>query len=268
MLRKFSVGILSLVFLICLFSSVCFAEINSDVINLLVRDNVTENYLITWDDSGSPTTAVILFAGSDGQVGIEKSDNTIKLEHPGNFLVRSREYFVNSHTVSVVVDPPSDNRNGMSDSFRASNTHADDLSKIVADVKTRFPGIKVYFVGTSRGTVSAAYAGRALQSELEGIVLTSTYMLKGGLADFRFQDIKIPLLMIHNSNDECPVCPYSEAKRVSDKFKIPFITVHGGDSPISKPCVSRSYHGFLGKEKEVTNAILNWISRAPIAKDI
>jgi len=66
---------LVLVLLISFVSSVCFASINSDVVNLPVREGVTENYLMTWEDSATPTSAVILFAGSNGRVGMSKIVN-------------------------------------------------------------------------------------------------------------------------------------------------------------------------------------------------
>lgn len=267
-MRLCSVKIPFLAFLISLFSSVCFANLNSDVVNLPVRDEVTENYLLTWEDSGIPTSAVFLFSGDNGMVGISKLSDTVHLAVHNNFLVRSRDLFVDEHTLSVVIDTPSDNPNGMTDTFRRSTAHFNDLSKIIDDVKARFPGIKIYFVGTSRGTMSAAYAGDALQSKINGIILTSTYTLKDGIGDFHFQSIKLPMLLFHHIEDSCKVSPYSEALRISKKYKIPLVTVHGGDEPISKPCQALSQHGFLGKEKEVASEILNWINQKPIKENI
>lgn len=257
-----------LVLLINLISSVCFAVTNSDVVNLQVRDGVTENYLMTWDDSEKPSSAVILFAGGLGEVGISKNGDNINLTHSNNFLVRSRKLFVDKHTLSIVVDIPSDNLNGMSNTFRKSSAHANDISKIIDNVKEQFPGIKIYLIGTSRGSMSAAYVGDALQSKIDGIILTSTYTLNGGIEDFHFQTIKIPMLLVHHHEDGCKVAPYYETKDISKKYKIPLITVHGGDEPISTPCEALSQHGYLGKEKEVVNEIKNWIDQKPIKEEI
>jgi predicted esterase len=242
----------------------CFASINSDVVNLPVREGVTEKYIMTWEDSATPTSAVILFAGGAGGIGISKKGNVIHLDLPNNFLVRSREFFVDENIMSVVIDSPSDKPQGMDDTFRESSAHTNDLSKIVDDVKSRFPGIKVYFIGTSRGTISTAYTGKALQSKLEGIVFTSTVALNGGIGSFNFNSIKIPMLIVHHHNDGCKASPYENAQDISEKYKIPLVTVYGGDEPISKPCEALSAHGYLGKEQETVNEIKNWINHKPI----
>ena len=49
----------------------------------------------------------------------------------------------------------------MSDTFRAG-AHAADVRAVVAEVKRRYPGLPVFIVGTSRGTVSAAHLAAAL----------------------------------------------------------------------------------------------------------
>lgn len=259
-----------LVVLLSFISSVCFASISSEMVNLPVRKGVTRNYLMTWEDSAAPTSAVILLAGGNGRVGISQQDQFVKLDVPNNFLVRSRELFVDKNMMSVVVDTPSDNPQGISDGFRKSDVEVNDLSKIIDDVKVRFPGIKVYFIGTSRGTVSAAYAGSALQSKLTGIVLTSTVTLvkRAGLGDFDFKSIKIPMLIVHHHEDGCPVALYGEAKNIAEKYKISFVTVYGGDAPRSAPCEALSQHGYLGKEKETVNEIKNWINNQPIQLNI
>lgn len=259
-----------LVFLISFVASVCFANVNffacNDVVTVPVRNGVTEKYIMTWDDSDSvtPTSAVILFAGDGGNVGISKQDSLIHMKAlSGNFLVRSRRLFVDENIMSVVVDAPSDQSEGMGDSFRQSNAHANDLSKIIDDIKARFPGIKVYFVGTSRGTISATYAGNALQSKLDGIVLTSTVNF-GGIDYFKFNSIKIPMLLVHHHDDGCPKSPYENAKSISKAYKIPIVTVYGGDPSASNPCEAFSAHGYLGKEQETVNEIKNWINHKPI----
>ena len=96
-MKKFKWGkAFVLVLLLSFISPICFANINSDVVNVPVREGVTENYLITWEDSATPTTAVILFAGGNGRVGMSKQGNVINLDAPNNFLVRSRELFIYS----------------------------------------------------------------------------------------------------------------------------------------------------------------------------
>ena len=52
----------------------------------------------------------------------------------------------------------------MDDGFRNGAEHAQDVAAVVKDLRRRFPAAKLFLVGTSRGTVSAASLGRSLVS--------------------------------------------------------------------------------------------------------
>jgi len=133
-------------------------------------------------------------------------------------------------------------------------------------------GAQAPAVGTSRGTVSAAYGAEALGAGLDGVVLTSSVLVASrrepGLSGFPFARVKAPILFVHHGEDACPVCPYSAAVRASAKIKAALITVHGGPEPHSGPCEPLSAHGFFGREAEVTQAIRAWILGRPFLKEL
>ncbi len=83
-----------------------------------------------------------------------------KLE--GNSLVRSRDLFHAAGFVTALVDAPSDHRgeDGLG-GFRLSAQHADDIGKVIAEVRAR-TSLPVWLVGTSRGAISAANAASRL----------------------------------------------------------------------------------------------------------
>ena len=240
-----------------------------DIVSLATRGGVTQSYLLSAPESGKPRAVAILFPGGAGKTDLER-ESARKVLDRGNFLVRSRRLLAASGIVAVVMDAPSDRASGMDDEFRLSDVHAEDIGKVVADLKARYPGLPVFLIGTSRGTVSAAAAGRQLGKAVDGVVLTATLFLatrqQPGLSGFDFGSIPSPLLFVHHTGDGCAYTPYAAAKRLSERY--PLVTVSGGLPPQSKPCEAMSEHGFLGREAGTIEAIANWMLKQPHAREI
>jgi hypothetical protein len=223
-------------------------------------------YLLGWDDGHQPAAVAVLFTGGAGVVGLLKNG----IPRPGaNFLVRSRRLFLAQGIATAVVDAPSD-LGLLTDTIRMSARHARDVAAVVTDVKQRFPESRVYLVGTSRGTVSAAYAGAALGTTVAGVVLSSTIFTasKGGsgLSRFDYASIKSPLLVVHHVDDTCVVTPYGPAKELGQTY--PLISVSGGDAARSDPCEAFSAHGYLGVEAPTVAAIGRWMRGLDYPKSI
>lgn len=164
---------------------------------------------------------------------------------------------------TAVIDVPTD-QTGMSDTYRASPRHIDDVRAVVAALRQRHPGLPVYLIGTSRGTVSAAHAGAALgqgADAVAGVVLTSSVFnaTRGGtgLSAFAWASIRPRLLFVHHVEDGCVATPYAMAQRVGAGRTL--ISARGGDAPRSDPCEAFSAHGYLGIEAPVVRAIAAWM---------
>ena len=175
------------------------------------------------------------------------------------------------------MDAPSDyqSRGGMSDEFRLGADHLTDISAVVADLGKRFPGTPIFLVGTSRGTISAAAVGAKLNTQIAGVVLTSTLFRQSsgrsgesgpGLSRFDFGTIKVPVLFVHHVSDQCGVTPYGDAARLVDKY--PLVSVLGGRPPQSGACDALSAHGFFGKESETVEEIVNWMLKKPFHEKV
>lgn len=241
-----------------------------EIVSLPTRPGVTQSYFL----AGVPKqrhTVVVLFPGSGGLIRLRKENEQIKFSS-GNFLVRSRGEFTKRTVVTAVVDAPSDKQSGwgMGDEFRLSEQHFTDISAVVTDLNTRFPGLPVFLVGTSRGSISAAALAARFGQPLAGGVLTSSMFRPAGrnsrepgpgLSRFDFTTIKIPLLLAHHVSDQCEASPYGDAQRLSDKY--PLISVLGGSTPKSDPCEPLSQHGYYGKESETIEEIVNWMLKKP-----
>lgn len=220
-------------------------------VSVATRPGVQVPCLVVRAPDSEPTRLVLLFAGGPGRVGPGALSNP-----EANFLVRSRALFVAPDIAAAVLDVPSDNPGGMSDRFRMGAEHAEDIGRVMDFLKTRFPrATDFYLVGTSRGTLSAAYAGRRLEDRLKGIVLTSEVLeesrpLKGA---------RVPVLLVHHRRDGCRSSAYGAAQRLSRELGVPLITVDGGSPPVTGPCEPGSPHGYWGREAETVEMILRWI---------
>ena len=163
----------------------------------------------------------------------------------------------------------------MTDEFRLAAEHAIDMNAVVEDLKKRLPNIPLFLIGTSRGTISAAALAVRLKQPIAGTVLTSSMFRAAGrnskepgpgLSKFDFTTIQIPLLFVHHASDQCQFTPYGDAARFSEKN--PLISVFGGDTPRSGPCDAESQHGYLGKESETVEQIVNWMLKKPFQTEV
>ena len=191
--------------------------------------------------------------------------------------MRSRAEFIKRGVAAAIIDAPSDQQSGwgMSDEFRLGNEHLSDISRIIDDLAKRFPEVPLFLTGTSRGTISAAALSSRLGERTAGAVLTATVFRHTpkkskepgeGLSKFDFATIKVPLLLVHHVSDQCASTPYGDAARLSEKF--PLVSVFGGAAPQSGPCEPFSQHGFLGKESETVEQIVNWMLKKPFSQKV
>jgi hypothetical protein len=256
----------------CSFSQ---AIAQQEIVTLPTRAGVTQSYFLTSIPKNLHAVAV-LFPGSGGLIHL-RTENGKPRFNQGNFLVRSRAEFVKRGVVAAILDVPSDQQSGwgMSDEFRLGDAHFNDMSAVIEDLGKRFPGVPLFLVGTSRGTISAAALGARLGQRAAGAVLTSTMFRQTprnskepgqGLSQFDFSTIKVPLLFVHHVSDQCVSTPYGDAARLSDRY--PLVTVFGGAAPRSGPCDAFSQHGFLGKESETVEEIVNWILKKPVREQV
>jgi len=248
-----------------------FPATANELVRLTVRGDATQAYALYDGGVAAPAYAAILFSGGDGIVDFrDRPGGRFVAMRKGNFLVRSAELFAGDGFVAAVIDTPSDHPSGMSDFFRSGAEHAADVGAVADDLRKRYPGVKVILIGTSRGTLSAAYAARALGDKVDGVVLTSSVFRPTrqsmGLGGFAFRDIKAPILFVHHEEDGCAACcAYNETRWIGD---YPLITVKGGDVGHGNPCEAQSHHGYLGQEQQVVAAIKSWVTGKPYLRTI
>jgi hypothetical protein len=252
---------LTIILGLLVFDAVASAQ---EIITLTTRTGVTQSFFLT-SVPKNLQAIVILFPGSGGSINLRTENGRAKFNQ-GNFLVRSRVEFVKRGVIAAIIDAPSDQQGGwgMTDEFRLGDQHLTDISAVIEDLGRRFPGVPLFLMGTSRGTTSAAALGARLGEKVAGVVLTSTVFRPAprrskepgpGLSKFEFANVKIPLLFVHHVSDQCELTLYSDAARMAEKY--PLISVFGGSPPQSGPCDAFSQHGYLGKESETVEQIVN-----------
>jgi hypothetical protein len=238
---------------------------DTKVVTLTVRGDAKQRILLV-RPSGPPKASVVLYPGGSGDIKI-KGNGTIV--HPGNFLVRTREDFAAEGFLVAVVDRPSDWDGRDKDGFRTTKAHVEDAAAIAAVMLKEAP-VPVWFIGTSRGTISVAnIASRLGGDKISGIVLTSSVTNPGKRAqsavpDVDLSGVKVPVLILGHGDDDCTVTPWPEQQALAKLFKgspsVETIRIDGGDQGnLQEPCGPFSHHGYMGQEKAVVSRIATWI---------
>jgi pimeloyl-ACP methyl ester carboxylesterase len=134
-----------------------------EVMTIETHDRTTTRYSLA-RAQGAPAQdariARVLLVGGGGTLNLD--DKGCPRSLSGNVLMRMRPLFHGAGFVTVLVDAPSDSSGGDGlAGFRTAPQHADDLGRVIVDVRTRTNG-SVWLVGHSRGTISAANAAARL----------------------------------------------------------------------------------------------------------
>jgi dienelactone hydrolase len=233
------------------------------------RPDVTVRLLVIKTNS-KPSTALILFPGADGTKHFGEKDGRFWVSK--NFLMRSARDLATAGYLVVAVDAPSDQSYGMSDQFRTSPQHAKDTRKIIAYLKEKHRVTSLYFVGTSRGTISAAHLASVIDDpSIGGVILTAVYP-PADLGSIDFTEIDDPVLIVHHVYDQCRVTPFQGAielkQRLTESPKVDLVGVAGGIPPASGPCDALSNHGFYGVEQPVIRVMTDWLAGKPVPERI
>ena len=242
-----------------------------ELLTVASRPGVTQSFLVIDTGSVKPQAIALLYTGGGGRVGLRQEDGEVKYRSH-NFLVRAAADFARNGLLPVVMDAPSD-QNELTDEYRRDSAQSDDARAVLGELKRRFPGLPAFLVGTSRGTISAAFLGRELGDELAGVVLTSSMFGSSNprrqapnLRGFDYGAIRSRLLFVHHREDGCEHTPYTSALRLAVRY--PLISVSGGKAAESGPCEPYAAHGYFGREAETAAAIAAWMLGRAFPKDI
>lgn len=246
---------------IMLLATVTASHALSEIRTIPTRPGVTMDFLAMIPEHTGQHDALILLPGGNGAGPFKMTEDGVV--SGWNFLVRSSEIFVENGLSIFTVAPPSDHSTGMSSGFRESPEHAADISSLASYLE-RQGYERIFLVGNSRGTLSAAFLGTRLNdSHLKGVILTSALEYENFMRWLPLEQLRLPVLMIHHRDDACRVSSFEEARTtqasLSSTTAVTFTEVTGGAYPRSAPCDNLSAHGFFGMEEKVVRVIAAWV---------
>lgn len=239
-------------------------DLNEEIISVnLSGDKAQVGVYTTISTSKKPTRLAVLLPGYPSVVRpVVENGVMTNSRLSGNFLIRSRQFLVDEAIASLIVDCHSDSGDYCSSTYQASKQRQEDVDKLITEIKRRTPSIsEVWLIGTSMGTISSSYMPLHNPSGYAGAIHTASvtepyarnsYRELGG---FDYKKTPVPQYFVHHAADPCYLTTYAGAKSITDKYKIPLITVTGGSDFKGDACKAFTEHGFRGKEKDVMQNI-------------
>jgi hypothetical protein len=208
-----------------------------------MSDGTAVAYVLTTVGSEKPAYAVILMPGGRGIMS-PRLDNNGKLVFAGggNFLIRSRALFAEGPFVAASTD--------------ATST-PDRILAIVADLQRRYPGVKVYVVGTSRSTEATMALARPLDGKVAGFVHSSSM---NAISSFDPRGLKSRHLIVIHRRDACVATKPSGGAASNRSYGTELIEMDGGSST-GDDCEAYAHHGYNGIERQTVEKIKAWIER-------
>lgn len=271
-----------------LFAPPCFAQAGAEtasthcgeVITIKTHDLSSTRYALAQPrptrTHGTPI-ALVLLVGGNGHVSLD--DHGCSRALKGNSLVRSIPHFRAAGFFTALVDSPSTHQgdDGLA-GFRNQAQHAEDLGKVIDDVRARTKGA-VWIAGTSRGSISAVNAASRLSgpSAPDGVVLTSAVTsgqsgtrkawVAQSVFDLKLEAITVPVLVVGHAADKCLRSPASLMGNITaqtSSAREQVVTVTGGPGSsgresLTEACEGRTPHGFINQEDEVASGIARFI---------
>jgi hypothetical protein len=221
-----------------------------------------------------PRIVLVILPGGPGFADLDAKGCARKL--PGESMLRSRSLFHRAGLATALVDAPTDFRgeDGLG-GFRIAQQHAEDVGKVIADVRDRAK-LPVWLAGTSRGTISAANAAARLTGRQapDGLVLTSpiTSGREGGykawvaqtVFSVNLRQIRVPLLVVAHAADACIRTPPHLAASIAPQTSAPrkqTVVVKGGSGRSVgglDACQGDTPHGFAGQDGDLVAGIVRF----------
>lgn len=236
-----------------------------------------------------PKEAILFFIGWPGLLWLPENfepQKFLELSKNSRFhMFRDINFFASRDITFVVIDCPNDQwgstmrsatPTGCGDSYRSSQTHADDIRRLMSQLKDKQGIEKFYVMGHSYGSLSSRWLSINLGKEIEGSIHSASVTHKPApnapqLQDFgsslqRLDPSKAasPYIFVHNAQDQCFATQYNPIQQSApDKL----ITVKGGIAE-GDPCGGGHLHSYRGKWPVVLDAIYKWIKTREIATSV
>ncbi len=199
-------------------------------------------YILTPPKNAAPDFVLIVMPGSSGLVKAQLSNGQPWFQGKSNFLVRSRVLLSGDDIAVATTD---------------ADMSVDRMRAIVSDLRSRFPGARIYIAGTSRSTNVTIYLTDKMDGKVAGFIHTSSM---AAISSLDTRGRRSRHLIVTHRKDGCSVTPPSSSMTNHERFGTELILIEGGISE-GNPCQAFAYHGFNGVEAEVADKIRAWIRK-------
>jgi len=205
-------------------------------------------YALTTTGIASPKYVVILMPGGNGILTPKASSDrqSVFFFTNDNFAIRIRNLIADNEFVTAETDST------------VAISSIERVDAIVADLQNRYPKANIYFLSTSRGSLSIQELSRVMDGKVTGFINTSSYSRVNRELDTR--GLKSRYLLVHHKFDGCRSTGYDGALFNNETYGTELISMDGGTTA-GNECGPMSYHGFLGVESETVAKIKAWIKR-------
>ncbi len=254
-------------------------QIKEQLITLKTRPGVTLNFLLL-EPADEPKGVVILYPGHEGVMRFKKIGNQYSGESFGGGLTASevsRQQLSRAGYVVAIMSLPSDQYTGIDTSFRTSQEHAEDAKHVIEFLNKKFSQ-DVVLHGHCRSSFSpVSIAAKLNNNGIKAVILSSTRSTGryGSVMDLPKDKIKVPVLLVHHTDDPCEGTSYSNVAKLKAFYNVSsptvdLITVKGGsgDRPAFAPGCSGGYHAFKGMQKPVMDAIIQWLNNESFPEEV
>jgi len=206
--------------------------------------------------------ALLYFRGYPGVSRIKTVDDKSKNLQP--FMRKNQKLFLENDIALVVMDCPTDKwlYFECNEPYRLSKNYADDIRGVIKVLREQHKLSKFFIMGHSMGASSSRGLALNLGAEIAGSIhsaamnnVNSRSGFGGNFSDFPYAALRAPQVHVHHQDDACPSTPYHWVKSYSGKN---LMTVVGGLDEGDR-CGGGHYHSYLGREKEVVEAVIKWI---------
>lgn len=236
-----------------------------DELLVTVNNGRTQRALLTVLKDSKPTHILVAHS-NDGLIGLVGYPQ-LTGSNKNAPLIRARHLFVSENIALVQFECPRDTQNECQDQYRRSADLTNDVNVLLEMVKKKVSFSTVSHIGHLGGAVNAVSLAKS--GSVNSVVLLAPpdpYETRAAFTgarifqEIQLKDLKSKVLVVAHEDTDCKIADYENSQRLARG--VAFVTVKGFsaiDQTSRSACANLGKHGFIGREREVGFATLNFI---------
>jgi pimeloyl-ACP methyl ester carboxylesterase len=241
-------------------------EVHDELLVGVTETGRTQRAMLTTLKDSKPKHLLVAFS-NDGLIGLVGYPQLTGTNRNAP-LVRARHLLVSDEVALVQFECPRDVQNECEDLYRRGPQIEADFKYLLQMVAKKIPFEKISLIGHGRGTVGAFHLARVLPN-VSNLVLLSPpdpYHKQASLfgsvifTEAPLSSLKPKVLVFSHEGSDCSFANFDNAERMSKGVTFVKVTGYSAiDNAMRGPCANLGRHGFIGREREIGFATLNFI---------